>query len=296
MKLSQPARSHPTTPLDAAPRVKPKRWVIKVGSSMVCNGGELLMNDWMKQVSELRAGEGIEVIWVSSGAIALAVQSTAFPPKAAKALAEKQALSAIGQPLLMSAYIQAASRQGWLASQILLTYSDLKHPVRRANFQRSVEQLLRWGVLPVLNENDAVATAEIKFGDNDSLSARVALCCGAEQLVILTDVEGLFDCDPKTHPQQAQRIEHLPRVTEALLASMPPGAGSQQGTGGMRSKLLAAQLAATAGIPTWLLKGDTPQGLLQIAQKQRVGTFIGVTHPQAAHSTPDLAKNRTKPS
>jgi glutamate 5-kinase len=257
-----------------------KRWVVKAGSNMVCGGGPLLLRAWMAQVAQLRRKHGIEVIWVTSGAIASAMERTDYA-KPKRTLEEKQALSAIGQPMVMELYNIALGAAGLLGAQILLTYDDLANPGRRHNFQNSLEKLLEWGITPVLNENDAVATEEIKFGDNDSLSARVAHFAQAERLVILTDVAGLYDSDPRKNPK-AQRIERLEGVPTKLLKGMDPNAGSSRGTGGMFSKLSAAKLASSKGIETWLVQGDIPGVLLEVARDYPVGTRI--LPPAAASS------------
>lgn len=240
---------------------------------MVCSGGPILLRAWMLQLAQLRRQGKIEVIWVTSGAIASAVDRTRFKQRA-RTLSDKQALSAIGQPLVMDLYNLALQTAGLLGAQVLLTYDDLAHAGRRKNFQNTIEKLLKWGVVPILNENDAVATEEIRFGDNDSLSAKIARACGADRLVILTDVDGLYSANPKTNPR-ARLIPELPKVTSALLKSVSPGAGSSRGTGGMLSKLQAAQAAAQGGVPTTLARGDAPSVLLKIARGEKVGTTIG---------------------
>lgn len=247
---------------------------MKAGSNMVCSGGPLLVRAWMRQLSELKRRFGIEVIWVTSGAIASAAERTHFNKNGAKrTLAEKQALSAIGQPLVMDLYNLALQTSGMLGAQVLLTYDDLSNSGRRKNFANTIEQLLKWKVTPILNENDAVATEEIKFGDNDSLSAKVARVMKAERLVILTDVEGLYDADPHRNPS-ASLVHGLDKVTSAMLAQTGKGAGSTRGTGGMYSKLRAAQEASRGGIETWLAKGDSPQILVRVAENEIVGTRI----------------------
>ena len=258
----------------ARPSKKVRRWVVKAGSNLVCTGGPLLVRAWMQQVAELRRLHGVEVIWVTSGAIASAVDRTGFRKKN-RELAEKQALSAIGQPMVMDLYNLALHAAGTMGGQILLTYDDLTDSARRENFQNTIEQLLKWNVVPILNENDVVATDEIKFGDNDRLSAKVARFTSAERLVILTDVDGLYDQDPKKCPD-AQLIRQLKGVSSAQLAAVEPQAGSQRGTGGMFSKLRAAQDATEHGIETWLLRGDVPSALLRIAKDggPDVGTRI----------------------
>ncbi|MGZ3689460.1 MAG: glutamate 5-kinase [Bdellovibrionota bacterium] len=251
---------------------KSRRWVIKAGSNMVCSGGPLLLRAWMQQVAQLRRRHGVEVIWVTSGAIASAVDRTDFK-KAKRTLEEKQALSAIGQPIVMDLYNIALGASGLLGAQILLTYDDLREGGRLRNFQNTVETLLDWGVTPILNENDAVATEEIKFGDNDSLSAKVAAVTQAERLVILTDVPGFFDADPKKNPG-ARLIQTLPKVDDALLSKVSPQGGSSRGTGGMFSKLKAAREAADRKIETWLVQGDVPSILLEVAADHPVGTRV----------------------
>lgn len=254
-------------------RRKNRRWVVKAGSNMVCTGGPLLIRAWMRQLAVLRQEHGIEVIWVTSGAIASATERTRFQPKGQRTLSEKQALSAIGQPLVMDLYNLALQTSGMLGAQVLLTYDDLASKQRKTNFINTLEQLLKWNVTPILNENDAIATEEIKFGDNDSLSAKVAVAMGAERLVILTDVEGLYDSDPRKNPA-ANLVHGLHGVAPSLLSKTGGQAGSSRGTGGMFSKLKAAREATGKRIETWLVKGDLPHILERVADNQIVGTRI----------------------
>jgi glutamate 5-kinase len=226
----------------------------------------------MNQVSLLKRQHRVEVIWVTSGAIASAVDRTGFK-KRNRLLSEKQALSAIGQPLIMDLYNLALQASGRLGAQLLLTYGDFTDKVRLANFKQSIEKLLQWDVVPILNENDVVATDEIKFGDNDALSAQVAHYTGADRLVILTDVEGLYDSDPRKNPSSVL-IKRLKKVTSKLLLETVPSAGTARGTGGMYSKLKAAKYASERSIETVLVKGDLPQVLLRIAEGESVGTVI----------------------
>lgn len=249
------------------------RWVVKAGSNLVCSGGPLLLKSWMQQVARLQRDYRVEVVWVTSGAIASAAERTGFK-KRERRLSEKQALSAIGQPLVMDLYNAALRYSGLLGAQILLTYDDLVNRERRKNFQNTVEQLLKWEVMPVLNENDAVATDEIKFGDNDTLSAKVARVVQADRLIILSDVEGLYDSDPKKSVK-ARLIPHLPRVTPDILKRALKSRRSRLGTGGIYSKLKAAQEAAKDEIETWLVRGDRPGALLEIARNHSIGTRIG---------------------
>jgi len=245
---------------------------VKAGSNLVVSGGPLLVRDWMAQVRAL-ARRGIRVVWVTSGAIATASERLGFRAKS-RTLAQKQALSAVGQPRVMDLYNLALANFGLQGAQILLTYDDLADRGRRRNFQGTVAQLVRWGHVPVLNENDAVATEEIRFGDNDRLSALVAHAVGAERLVILTDVDGLYERDPRRHPG-AKLVREVPRVTPAMLARLRKdgGTGSSRGTGGMLSKVTAASIAARAGVETWLARGDRAGVLLDVlAGKLSSGT------------------------
>jgi glutamate 5-kinase len=257
--------------------MKLRRWVVKAGSQMVCGGGPLLIRAWMNQVAELRRRHQIEVVWVTSGAIASAVDRIEFS-KSEKTLPEKQALSAIGQPMVMDIYNLAIQATGLIGAQVLLTAGDMHDPDRRKNLQNTLNTLLSWRAVPVLNENDAVATAEIKFGDNDSLSSQIARMLKAERLVLLTDVDGLYDKDPKRH-SDAKLIANLDRVTESdiKLADHKTRRKPQKsrGTGGMYSKLLAAKLASEARIITHLVKGDRPNVLLDLAGDVSIGTQIG---------------------
>ena len=247
---------------------------MKAGSNLICSGGPLLIRAWMNQVAELKQTHHIEIIWVSSGAIASAVDRTRFK-KPKRTLAERQALSAIGQPMVMDLYNIALQAQGLLGAQVLLTYQDLTAEPQKTNLKNTMKQLLKWGVTPILNENDTVATEEIQFGDNDSLSARIAKTMKADRLIILTDVEGLFDSDPRKN-KKAKRVEKLFGVSPSLIkrVSSSSSVGSSRGRGGMASKLGAARLATRAGIETWLAKGDIPRVLIQIAQNQKIGTKI----------------------
>lgn len=254
---------------------KRKRWVIKAGSNMVCSGGPLLLRSWSMQIQQLKRDFNIEVIWVTSGAIASARErlNNNLNKKKSLRLSEKQALSAIGQPMVMEIYNMALQAEGLKGAQILLTYDDLSNLKRRSNLKNTLETLLNWDVIPILNENDTVATDEIKFGDNDSLSARVATHLKADRLIILTDVQGLYSADPNKNPD-AKLISHLTSITKKDLQKSGLRGGSSRGTGGMYSKLLAAQLASKNGIETFLVKGDLPSVLLDLAKGINHGTRI----------------------
>ena len=233
-----------------------------------------MLRGWMQQISQLKRSHGVEVIWVTSGAIASAKERTHFGGKKAPTLPEKQALSAIGQPIIMDLYNLSLHAVGLQGAQVLLTSDDINNSKRLKNLKNTLTQLLDWKVTPILNENDTVATDEIKFGDNDSLSARVAIAMKADRLVILTDVLGLYEENPRKNPK-ARLISHAPRVTEEMLSHVEQGAGTSKGTGGMFSKLSAARLASKRGIETWLVKGDLPSILIDVAKGRAIGTCIG---------------------
>jgi glutamate 5-kinase len=254
-------------------RTKWIRWVVKVGSNAICEGGPLLIRAWMQQIAELRKKHHIEVVWVTSGAIASAVERTGFS-KVKRSLPEKQALSAIGQPLLMELYNLSLQAAGLVGAQILLTYEDMAEEKRKNNLQNTLEKLLAWEAVPLLNENDAVATEEIKFGDNDSLSAKVACMMRADRLIILSDVEGLYDSPPQKDPN-ASLIRKINRVTDDLLKRLENSGGSRHGTGGMYSKVLAAKEATSQGIATWVVRGEVPNVLVKLARNEPLGTQFG---------------------
>jgi len=243
---------------------------------MVSTGGPLLLRSWMEQVVKLRRNHNIEIIWVSSGAISSAVNRRDFKKtKEAWSVCEKQALSAMGQPILMDLYNLALQATGLMGAQVLLTADDLANSKRRRNFQATIEQLLDWKVIPILNENDAIATEEIKFGDNDSLSAKVAKVVGADCLVILTDVEGLFEKDPRLNPK-AKLITRVKEITPNMLHFAGRNSSSKHGTGGMLSKVKAAKEAISGKVETILVKGDTPSVLLSVAENNFIGTLFEV--------------------
>lgn len=255
-----------------------RRWVIKAGSQMVCGGGPLLIRAWMQQVAALRRDHNIEVIWVTSGAIASAAERTRFQPKGRKrTLPEKQALSALGQPMVMDLYLLALNAAGLLGAQVLLTAGDIRDPARGKNLKNTLSTLLSWGCVPVLNENDAISTTEIQFGDNDSLSSKIAVMLKAERLILLTDVDGLYEEDPRTNPRAAL-IPYLPEVRAVDLARAGKTSSSGKGTGGMYSKMLAAREANDKKITTHLVRGDSPQNLLRLAEGAPLGTQIGGKH------------------
>lgn len=250
---------------------KIQTWVVKIGSAALMEGGPLLLRAWVLQIAKLRKDYNVQVIWVSSGAIASARTRTG---RKVQRLSDKQALSAIGQPILMDSYNLALQAQGLIGSQVLLTYFDLQHKEQKKNLKNTLSTLLSWNVIPILNENDAVATEEIQFGDNDLLSAKVACLMDVDRLVIMTNVEGLYDKNPAKY-KEARLVSELPRVTKSHLDNLDPQAISVSGRGGMFSKMRAAAHAQKEGIGTFLVKADVPDVLIKVAAGDLIGTRIG---------------------
>lgn len=252
-----------------------KRVVVKVGSRVLTlDDGSLdlgVIGRLCDEMAWLRQ-QGFEVILVSSGAVAAGRAVVRINEQAPLTIPQKQAAAAIGQPLLMQAYQQACSRHGLITAQILLTADDLANRRRFLNARTTLESLLAAGVLPVINENDSVAVAEIKFGDNDNLSALVTSLAEADLLLILTDIDGLYDANPATNPDA--RLIPLVRGVTREIERMAGGSGSQVGTGGMATKVSAAKKAARYGVPTILVPGRQPGIIAAAVSGEQVGTFF----------------------
>ena len=251
-----------------------RRWVIKVGSSLLTDDGrgldQQIIEQWTAQIASLLDDQR-EVVLVSSGSIAegLARLNISHRPKRVDQL---QAAAAIGQMGLIKAYESGFDRFNKLTAQILLTHDDLADRKRYLNARGTLSTLLSHGVLPIVNENDTVTTDEIRLGDNDTLGAQVANLIDADVLVILTDQEGLFDKDPRSNPD-ARLLERANASDEAILALAGP-AGSSLGSGGMRTKVLAAERAAQTGTTTVIANGRTPNVLLRLRDGEALGTML----------------------
>ncbi len=262
---------------------KAKRLVVKVGSSLVTNQGQGLdhaaLARWARQIAELRK-RGREVILVSSGAIAEGMQRLGWKRRP-HALHELQAAAAVGQMGLIEVYESCFREFGLLASQILLTHEDLADRKRYLNARSTLRTLLALGVIPIINENDTVATEEIRFGDNDTLAALVTNLVEADVLVILTDQAGLYSSDPRMD-SGATLIEDA-RAGDAGLELFAGGAGSHIGLGGMLTKVLAAKRAARSGAHTVIASGHDDNVLVRLADGERIGTLLKAqTQPLAA--------------
>ena len=254
------------------------RLVVKLGSSTVSRDGVLdapRLIDYARAIAALRA-DGHQVVLVSSGAVAAgraAMRDMAADP----VVVGKQMLAAIGQPRLMALYGELFGHYGMTVAQVLLTRADLDDRRRYLNARNTFEAMLAAGVLPIVNENDTVATEEIRVGDNDQLSALVASLVDARLLVLMTDQTGLFDANPRTTPD-ARLIERIDaaEIPETIWAAAG-GAGGALGTGGMLTKLKAADIARRNGAEVVIADGRLPQQLDAIVRGDAIGTRVGAT-------------------
>jgi glutamate 5-kinase len=268
--------------------------VVKLGSSVVAHdSGELRLSVVARVCEEVGAlhREGVDVVVVTSGAIARGVRLLGLRIRPNE-IAELQAASAMGQGRLYRTYDDLLREQGLQTAQVLLTFFDMSARTHYLNARRTLQTLLGWRVIPVINENDTTTTDEISFGDNDFLAAQVAVLIGADLLVLLTDTEGLYTANPRKDPG-AQLVEEV--TDHAVLESFQIGhEHSPLGSGGMRSKVVAAEMATAAGIPTVIASGITPGALLRAWAGERVGTRFA---PQAVrHSSFKLWLKYAKPA
>ncbi len=250
-----------------------KRVVVKAGSGILTTKAGLnrrVINGLTIDICALRK-KGIEVILVSSGAIASGLKKVGLTRRP-ESISQQQAVAAIGQSSLMMAYEKAFGRHGQKVAQILITRDDLNHRGRYLNARNTVFTLLGWKIVPIINENDTVVVDELKFGDNDNLSAMVTNMTESQLLVNLTDIDGLFHKDPRTN-RDARLIRVVERVDREVMryASSIPGF---LGTGGMASKIRAAQKVALGGTPTIIANGLKPGILKKIFMGQEVGTLF----------------------
>ncbi len=252
-----------------------KRIVVKVGSStLTLPNGKLDMLGIERLVRALAgiANTGTQVLLVSSGAIAVGVSTLKLPEKP-KDIPSKQAAAAVGQCRLMDIYEKIFAEYGYTVGQVLLTGDVLHLEHGYEHVSNTVNRLLDYGVIPIVNENDTVAVDEIKIGDNDTLSAIVAVIAKADLLVLLSDIDGLYDHDP--HEGNAKLLPVVHSVTDEIRA-MAGGSVSTVGTGGMVTKLDAADMVNQAGIPMILTNGARPEDLYAIAEGKSVGTLFEV--------------------
>jgi glutamate 5-kinase len=251
--------------------------VVKLGSTLVADDrGELredVLRDVCAQVAHL-SSTGHAVALVTSGAIACGMRAMGMPVRPS-AMEELQAASAVGQGPLYDIYAELLAGHGLKSAQVLLTFFDMSARMQYLNARRTLGKLLEWGVVPVINENDTTATDEISFGDNDVLAAQVAILLSAELLIVLSDVDALYTKDPRAHAD-AEPVEEVREHSE--LERYEIGMSSSHlGSGGMRSKVLAAEMATSAGIPVVICNGSQPGTLLRAAGGESCGTRF---HPQ----------------
>jgi glutamate 5-kinase len=261
-----------------------RRVVVKIGSSLLIDAATRQpTRDWLAAVaSDLAAlkAEGREVIVVSSGSIAL---GRGRLPALGARLEDKQAAASVGQSLLMAAWSEALAPHGLIAGQVLLTRDDTERRRRWLNARATVEALLTHGVIPIVNENDTVATEEIRYGDNDRLAARTAQLARADLLILLSDVDGLYTADPRRDPNAA----HMPLIETLSPDILAMGGGANAdagvGTGGMATKLAAAQIARSAGCATLIASGQTLSPLSAIREGARATLIAAPDGPMAAY-------------
>ena len=248
------------------------RVVVKVGTSTLAHPTGLLnirrVEELCRVLSDLK-NAGHEIILVSSGAIGMGVGKLSLKSRPAD-IPTKQAAAAVGQCELMYTYDKLFSEYRHNVAQILLTASDIEQPQRRQNFHNTLTRLLELHVLPIINENDTVATEEINIGDNDTLSAVVAANIQADLLILLSDIDGLYDADPHKCPD-AKIIHTVSELTDEIMA-LGGGSGSALGTGGMATKLHAAQIVTAVGTDMVIANGEHPELLYRIIDGEVIGT------------------------
>ena len=251
-----------------------RRIVVKVGSSILASVEKGLhyeaFSHLTKEISDLKR-QGYEIVLVSSGAIAAGMEKLGYKTRP-QAITQKQATAAVGQTRLMNIYENYFSRYQQMVAQVLLTHDDLSHRRRFLNARNTLLTLLELGIIPIINENDTVVVDEIKFGDNDNLSALITNLVGADLLIILTDIEGLCDSDPRVNPNARciPLVEDIDVNMEGIIGETK----SEMSVGGMISKIQAAKKASRFGIPTVVARGTKDRILHQILKGKEIGTLI----------------------
>ena len=274
-----------------------RRIVVKLGSSVVADGEGSLRTEALASLCDLLAEMhrgGSEVVIVTSGAIARGMQVMELPQRPT-AVRDLQAASAVGQGKLYRVYDELLRERGVISAQVLLTFFDMSARTHYLNARQTLRTLLEWRVLPVINENDTTATDEISFGDNDFLAAQVAVLISAEELILLTDTDGLYTADPRHHPD-ARIVSEVSDFS--MLRDLEIGhTTSPLGSGGMRSKVVAAEMATAAGIATVICNGRSPEALAAVLageQGDRAGTLFPAR--DARYSSFKLWLKYAKPS
>ncbi len=248
--------------------------VLKVGTSTLTHSTGMLnlrrIESLVKVTCDLQ-NSGHRMILVSSGAVSAGLAKIGFVTRP-DTLEEKQAAAAVGQCELMNLYDELFSKYGHKIAQMLLTRDAVERPVMRTNAEGTFRVLLERGCIPIINENDSVSFEEMNFGGNDTLSAYVARLAKADLVINMSDVDGLYDSDPRKNPN-AKLIDYVEKIDERITA-LAGGAGTARGTGGMRAKLTAASIATMAGIPMLILNGTDPEILYDVFDGKSVGTYF----------------------
>ncbi len=261
-----------------------KRVVIKIGSALLCDPATgTLRSGWLDSLAqdiELLNREKIDVVLVTSGAVALG-RHLINPDAEGIQLDEKQAAAACGQVLLMQAYQQVLGVHGIKVGQILMTIEDSDNRRRYLNARNTLRTLLKYQILPIVNENDSVATKSLRVGDNDRLAARVGQMVEADMIILLSDVNGLYTENPNTNPH----AKHVPVVKEITpkIEAMAGAAGTNVGTGGMVTKIAAAKIANACGSHTIIMHGEAPHPIMRLMEGEKHTIFEADEHPHSAY-------------
>ena len=251
-----------------------KKIVIKVGTSTLTYDTGFInlrrVEKLARTISDLRHS-GKDVILVSSGAVGVGMGKLGIKERPT-CIKERQAMSAVGQGELIGIYSKFFSEYGCTASQVLLTRDIVELEIRRNNAISTLDTLLKWGVIPIINENDTVSSDELEFGDNDTLSAIVAELTSADLLILLSDIDGLYDSDPHKNAD-AKFIEQIDEITDEIM-DIASGSSTNRGTGGMITKLTAAKIATKAGINMVIASGENPEIIYDILDGKKAGTLF----------------------
>lgn len=261
---------------------KKKRVVIKIGSSSLThpatgNINYIKMERLVRELCDLR-NQGIDVCLVSSGAIAVGKQSMGLAERPRR-LPEKQACASVGQARLMSIYQKFFAEYNQKVGQVLMTKETMIDNVSRKNAQNTINELMAMGVIPIVNENDTVSTYEIRFGDNDTLSAIVSALTGADLLILLSDIDGLYTDDPKVNPD-AELITYVEEFSPEYMEMASSVPGSEMGTGGMVTKIKAARIATASGVDMIIANGKDFGILHHIFENRFTGTFFKANYDE----------------
>jgi len=245
--------------------------VIKIGTSTLTDKNGKLNEKYLSKLASIISGfKKVEALIVSSGAIGAGVGKLNLK-KRPEALREKQALAAIGQPIVMDAYSKAFQKRGKTVAQVLVTRDDFDDKIKRANARNTLLELVSKKIIPVINENDTVAVEEINFGDNDTLAAHVAVAVKADKLVIFTDVDGLYDKDPS---KGGKIVSTVKKITSKIENYATSKSASGKGVGGMKTKISAAKIAGASGVETVITNGSKPELLKNIVAGKSAGTLF----------------------